>query len=63
MVYTFKIFRFDPQKDAEPYEQAFQIDLGDEDKVTVLDALFRIQQTQDKTLSFRSSCRLAMCGS
>ncbi len=63
MVYTFKIFRFDPQKDAEPYEQEFQVDLGDAEKVTVLDALFMIQQTQDKTLSFRYSCRLAMCGS
>lgn len=63
MVYTFKIFRFDPQKDVEPYEQEFQVDLGDAEKVTVLDALFMIQQTRDKTLSFRYSCRLAMCGS
>jgi succinate dehydrogenase / fumarate reductase iron-sulfur subunit len=63
MVYTFKIFRFDPQKDSEPYFQEFQIDLGDAAKVTVLDALFKIQQTLDKTLSFRYSCRLAMCGS
>src|SRR3989304_721946 len=63
MVYTFNIFRFDPQKDKEPYRQEFQVDLGDADKATVLDALFKIQQTQDKTLSFRYSCRLAMCGS
>lgn len=63
MIYSFKIFRFDPQKDAAPYEQEFTLDLGDADKMTVLDALFKIQQTQDKTLSFRSSCRLAMCGS
>ncbi len=63
MIYTFKIFRFDPSKDREPYRQEFQADLGDADKVTVLDALFQIQQTQDKNLSFRYSCRLAMCGS
>ncbi len=63
MIYIFKIFRFDPQKDQAPYEQEFQIDLGDADKMTVLDALFKIQQTQDKSLSFRYSCRLAMCGS
>jgi succinate dehydrogenase / fumarate reductase iron-sulfur subunit len=63
MTYTFKIFRFDPQKDQKPYEQEFQIDLGDADKMTILDALFKIQQTQDKSLSFRYSCRLAMCGS
>ncbi|OGP99180.1 MAG: hypothetical protein A2Z51_03490 [Deltaproteobacteria bacterium RBG_19FT_COMBO_52_11] len=64
MIFTFKIFRFDPQKDAEPCEQEFSLDLGDAaEKITVLDALFKIQQTQDKTLSFRYSCRLAMCGS
>jgi len=63
MIYKFKIFRFDPQKDPKPYEQEFTIDLGDAEKVTVLDALFQIQQTQDKTLSVRYSCRLAMCGS
>jgi succinate dehydrogenase/fumarate reductase iron-sulfur protein len=63
MVYTFKIFRFDPKKDSRPSEQEFRVDLGEDDKVTVLDALFKIQQTQDKTLSFRYSCRLAMCGS
>ena len=63
MIYTFSIFRFDPRKDPKPYRQEFKIDLGDADKVTVLDALFKIQQTQDKSLSFRYSCRLAMCGS
>jgi succinate dehydrogenase / fumarate reductase iron-sulfur subunit len=63
MIYTFDIFRFDPQKDSKPYRQEFTIDLGDADKITVLDALFRIQQTLDKSLSFRYSCRLAMCGS
>ena len=63
MIYTFKIFRFDPKKDTEPHEQEFSVDLGGEEKVTVLDALFKIQQTQDKSLSFRYCCRLAMCGS
>jgi succinate dehydrogenase / fumarate reductase iron-sulfur subunit len=63
MVYTFEVFRFDPGKDARPYEQEFKVDLGDDEKITVLDALFKIQQTTDKTLSFRYSCRLAMCGS
>ena len=63
MIYTFDIFRFDPRKDSAPYRQVFEVDLGDADKITVLDALFKIQQTHDKTLSFRYSCRLAMCGS
>jgi len=63
MIYTLKIFRFDPRRDSQPYEQEFLVDLGDAEKSTVLDALFKIQQIQDKTLSFRYSCRLAMCGS
>ena len=63
MIYTFKIFRFNPGEDQKPREQEFSLDLGDTEKVTVLDALFQIQRTQDKSLSFRSSCRLAMCGS
>jgi succinate dehydrogenase / fumarate reductase, iron-sulfur subunit len=63
MIYSYKVFRFDPLKDREPYWQDFQVDLGSSDKVTIMDGLFYIQQTQDKTLSFRYSCRLAMCGS
>ena len=63
MIYAFDIFRFDPKKDEKPYRQEFRIDLGDADKMTVLDALFKIQQTMDKSLAFRYSCRLAMCGS
>jgi succinate dehydrogenase/fumarate reductase iron-sulfur protein len=31
-------------------------------KMSVLDALFQVQQTQDRTLAFRCSCRLGMCG-
>src|SRR5512136_1974369 len=63
MIYHFKIFRFDPKVDKEPREQEYRVDLGESEKVTVLDALFQIQQTLDKSLSFRYSCRLAMCGS
>ena len=30
--------------------------------MSVLDALFQIQRDQDRTLAFRCSCRLGMCG-
>jgi len=63
MIYQFNVFRYNPQKDSEPHYQEYSVDMGESDKVTVLDGLFKIQQTQDKTLSFRYSCRLAMCGS
>jgi len=31
-------------------------------RMSVLDALFQIQREQDRTLAFRCSCRLGMCG-
>ena len=31
-------------------------------RMSVLDALFVVQREQDRTLSFRYSCRLGMCG-
>jgi succinate dehydrogenase / fumarate reductase iron-sulfur subunit len=33
-----------------------------EDRMTVLDALFRIQREQDASLTFRCACRVGMCG-
>jgi succinate dehydrogenase / fumarate reductase iron-sulfur subunit len=33
-----------------------------EERMTVLDALFNIQRTQDDSLSFRCACRVGMCG-
>ncbi len=33
-----------------------------EDRMTVLDALFRIQWNQDSSLNFRCACRVGMCG-
>jgi succinate dehydrogenase/fumarate reductase iron-sulfur protein len=40
--------------------QQFEVAL--EDRMTVLDALFRIQQQQDASVSFRCACRVGMCG-
>ncbi|MHC1728900.1 MAG: succinate dehydrogenase/fumarate reductase iron-sulfur subunit [Syntrophobacteraceae bacterium] len=55
-----KILRFDPEKDASAYFQEFAA--GIEENQTVLDALMLAWQ-QDPTLSFRRSCRSAICGS
>lgn len=33
-----------------------------EDRMTVLDALFRIQREMDSSLGFRCACRVGMCG-
>jgi succinate dehydrogenase / fumarate reductase iron-sulfur subunit len=39
-----------------------QFDVALEDRMTILDALFRIQRQQDGGLSFRCACRVGMCG-
>lgn len=40
--------------------QSFDVSL--EDRMTVLDALFKVQREQDPSLSFRCACRVGMCG-
>ncbi|MEO1663054.1 MAG: succinate dehydrogenase iron-sulfur subunit [Chloroflexota bacterium] len=56
-----KVKRYNPDIDRKPYYQTFQIELTPEK--TVLDALEEIKATQDGSLTFRRSCRHAICGS
>ena len=59
---TFKIFRFNPDvENPKPYYKEYQVkvSLG----MTVLDVLHEIKWQQDGTLTFRKSCRSAICGS
>ena len=58
---TLKIFRFDPQKDKEPYYQTYEVDADPMDRL--LDCLNRVRWEQDPTLSFRMSCGHGVCGS
>ncbi|MSQ59137.1 MAG: succinate dehydrogenase iron-sulfur subunit [Betaproteobacteria bacterium] len=57
----FQIYRYDPDKDAAPYMQDYQVELQESDRM-LLDALIRIK-TLDDTLSLRRSCREGVCGS
>jgi succinate dehydrogenase / fumarate reductase iron-sulfur subunit len=57
----FKIYRFDPDKDSEPYMQDYDIELQATDRM-LLDALERIKSLDD-SLSLRRSCREGVCGS
>ena len=59
---TFKIYRYDPEDGQGPRWDTYQIDL-DECGPMVLDALFKIKNEIDPTLSFRRSCREGVCGS
>jgi len=59
---TASIFRYDPEKDTEPYYNEYQIKV--EEEISVLVLLNRIQEDIDLTLSFRSyCCGLQMCRS
>ena len=56
-----RVRRFDPQQGSEPTWSTYQVELPDGS--TVLEALMKIQDEQDGTLSFRRACRHAICGS
>ena len=61
-VVKFEIYRYDPDKDERPYMQKLEVELGPNDKM-LLDALVRIKNDVDDSLSFRRSCREGVCGS
>lgn len=61
MIRTFRIFRFDPDRDKEPRYREYQVECPKGS--TVLDALNQIKWKQDGTLSYRRSCRHGICGS
>lgn len=58
----FKIYRWDPEQRQKPYVATYPIDLN-ECGPMVLDALIKIKDEQDPTLTFRRSCREGICGS
>ena len=61
-VKSFRIYRWDPNKKATPTLDTFDID-RDHCGPMVLDALVKINDQIDPTLSFRRSCREGVCGS
>lgn len=58
----FSIYRYDPDKDARPYMQDYEVTLQHTDKM-LLDAIQRIKWELDDSLSIRRSCREGVCGS
>ena len=61
-VKTFRIYRYDPDSGANPRYDTYTIDL-DKCGPMVLDALIKIKNEIDPTLTFRRSCREGICGS
>ncbi len=59
---TFKIYRYDPDKNENPRLDEYEID-AKKCGPMVLDALIKIKDEVDSTLTFRRSCREGVCGS
>lgn len=61
MIKSFKVLRYDPEKDKEAHFQEYPVPFVRGQ--TVLEGLYYILENLDPTLAFRSSCRAAICGS
>ncbi len=61
-VKAFKVYRYDPDSGQNPRLDTFEVDL-DACGPMVLDALIKIKNEVDATLTFRRSCREGVCGS
>ena len=61
-VRRFRIYRYDPDSGRNPRLDTYDIDL-DSCGPMVLDALIKIKDEIDPTLTFRRSCREGICGS
>ena len=57
----FRIFRFDPASDKEPYYSTYTVAARPEERI--LDCLNKIKWEQDGTLGYRMSCAHGVCGS
>ena len=58
---TYRIRRFDPEKDSRPHLEDYRIPYSE--GMTVLEGLWTIKETHDASLTWRASCRMGICGS
>ncbi|MGH7087635.1 MAG: 2Fe-2S iron-sulfur cluster-binding protein, partial [Stellaceae bacterium] len=61
-VKTFKVYRWNPDESRNPRLDSYEVDLHSCGPM-VLDALIKIKNEVDTTLTFRRSCREGICGS
>ena len=59
---SLKVYRYDPDREENPRIDTYEIDLEDCGPM-ILDALIKIKNEVDTTLTFRRSCREGICGS
>ena len=56
-----EVTRYSSERDSQPYLQGFEVPF--DDTTSILDALNYIKEQLDSSLSYRWSCRMAICGS
>ena len=56
-----EIFRYNPETDSEPSFESFQVPYKQD--WLVLDAINYVKDNLDRSLSYRWSCHMAVCGS
>ena len=56
-----EVMRYQPQRDEQPYFERYEVPYND--TTSVVDALSYVKNYLAPDLSFRSSCRMAVCGS
>ncbi len=61
-VKVFQVYRWNPDDDANPHIDSYEVDMAACGPM-VLDALIKIKNEIDPTLTFRRSCREGICGS
>ena len=61
-VRIFKVYRWNPDDNSNPRLDSYEVDM-DSCAPMVLDALIKIKNEIDSTLTFRRSCREGVCGS
>ena len=59
---TFKVYRWTPEDGNNPRVDSYEVDM-DSCGPMVLDALIKIKNEMDSSLTFRRSCREGVCGS
>lgn len=58
---TYRVRRFDPERDTTPHWEEYRIPYAP--GMTVLDGLWLAKELHPPTLTWRSSCRMGVCGS
>ena len=56
-----EVLRYNPETDTEPHQQVFEVPFTDD--MSVLQGVQYIKDYLDGSMSFRWSCRMAICGS